>query len=691
MTERRYRVSVDTGGTFTDVVISDDAGRMTVGKALTTAERVFDGLRAAIEAAAAPWDLDAEAVLGATDVMVYGTTHATNAVVTGRTARTALITTAGFEDTLHFREGGRIGAFDSHAEYPGPYVPRRLTFGVEERVSAEGTVLTPLSEASLAEAVAAVGRARAEAVGVMLLWSIANPAHELRVGAALAESFPDLPVSLSHQVNPILREYRRASSACIDASLKPLMRRHFEGLSRDLAAAGFRGQCLVATSEGGVQDIASVAARPLLAVNSGPSMAPIAGASFAAEAAEVVVCDIGGTTFDVSVVEGGRLRHTRELWLGEPFTGELSGLASVKVRNVGAGGGSIARVDAGGLITVGPDSAGAFPGPAAYGRGGEAPTVTDAAVVLGYLDPEALAGVLTLAPSRAEAAVLAGVGAPLGLGAAEAASAILKVAVTRSAGAARRAILEEGVDPRGVTLVACGGAGPLLGCLMAEELEAREVVAPANAGVLAAYGAHNADVLTEFTRAARVSSRDADLSALAAALAGLEADSRTFAARFEGTATGASVEWFAEARYPAQAWELRLPLGPSFAAAASEIARAAAGFHEEHRRRNGACDPASEVEFLAWGARVAVAREPRRPRARTGEGAGAPRPGRAVFGGRAVETPRHRGAALAAGWTAQGPVIVDETTTTLVVPPGWTVRLRPDGAYVMTRAAGAAA
>lgn len=687
----RFRISVDTGGTFTDVVISDSIGNMSVGKAFTTADRIFAGLHESINKADAYWGLGFEQILQKTDVIVYGTTHATNAVVTGKTAKTALLITEGFEDTLTYREGGRIGAFNARASYPGPYVPRRLTFGVPERITAEGEVLEPLDKRALERIIETLRAEEIESVGVMLLWAITNPIHEELIGEMLDAQLPGIPYSLSHMVNPIMREYRRASSAVIDASLKPMMRAHFNGLAADLETAGFRGQFLVVTSEGGVQDIQSLASKPLLAVNSGPSMAPLAGASFAPDAETVVVCDIGGTTFDVSLVEHGRLRYTRELWLGERYTGELTGLASVAVKSVGAGGGSIASLDSGGLLKVGPQSAGSNPGPASYGLGGEEATITDAALVLGMLDPKAFGGDFELNASLAETAVLRKVGTPLGMSALAASTAIIKVASTRSASAAQQAILEEGVDPRGAVIVACGGAGPLLGCFVAEELEADRVVIPANAGVLAAYGAHNADILTEFTVAVPMASHSPDFTRLTEAVSRINGSCQAFCNRFGvSVGDGGVVEYFVEARYPGQGWEIRVPLGEGFDGSTDSFSDAVNAFHTEHEKRNGTNNPASHVEFLAWGARVSIHREPRKKTLTQVRSSGTSVPpvkGMVAFNGTPQETPRYDGGRLVPGWQAEGPIIVDEPTTTIVVPPAWRISLMRDGSYQLDRSA----
>ena len=401
----RYRIAVDTGGTFSDVVLSDDQGGFSLGKAPTTPDRIYEGIAQALESVAAERELTLEGLLADTDVLIYATTRSTNAILTQTTARTALITTAGFGDTLVFREGGKLRPFDFREPYPEPYIPKRLTWEVAERVDSEGEVVIALDAEDVDRVLAELEEQRVEAVAVSLLWSIANPAHEQLIGERLDAWLPGIPYTLSHRLNPIVREYRRTSSAAIDASLKPLMTRHLSDMDADLRAAGFRGELLVVTSFGGVLRLDDVAARPLYSVNSGPAMAPVAGKVVAAPAQDIVICDTGGTSFDVSVVRDGRVSFTRETWLGEVFTGHITGLSSVDVKNIGAGGGSIAWIDSGGLLRVGPQSAGAEPGPACYGRGGTEPTVTDAAVTLGYLDPEYfLGGRITLDAAAAPAA-----------------------------------------------------------------------------------------------------------------------------------------------------------------------------------------------------------------------------------------------------------------------------------------------
>ena len=314
-----YRISVDTGGTFTDVVVTDGSGRFTVGKALTDRERAFASIETGLHGVAEELGTDLETLLAKADLFLYGTTRATNGIVERKVARTAFLTTEGFPDTLLLKEGGKSNPHQLQVEYPDPYIPRRHTFEVPERINAEGGVEVPLDEDAVRE-LARTLRARGyEAAAICLLWSIANPKHELRVGRILEEEAPGIPYTLSHEINPILREYRRASSTAIDASLKPLMQAYLSTLQDDLRKAGYAGDILVSTSFGGVMHLEDVVQRPIFLVKSGPAMAPVAGLAYVeAEGLprDLIVCDAGGTTFDVSLVRDGAVEFTRDTWLG---------------------------------------------------------------------------------------------------------------------------------------------------------------------------------------------------------------------------------------------------------------------------------------------------------------------------------------------------------------------------------------
>ena len=682
----RFRISVDTGGTFTDVVVSATDGRMAAGKALTTYDRVFRGFKASVDRAAHVWGLGGSEVLRNADVIVYGTTHATNAVVTGQTAKTALLITKGFADTLTLREGGRRNVFDSRAPYPPPYIPRRLTFELDERISAEGDVLDPLDEGHARAVISSLAEHRVEAVAVMLLWAIADDRHERRVGELIEELLPGVPFTLSTQANPSIREYRRASAASIDASLKPLMAAHLGDLLKDLRESQFERDLLVVTSEGAVLDVADVLDRPVLTINSGPSMAPLVGARAAPDEEIVVVCDMGGTTFDVSLVESGRVRHTREAWLGEPFVGNLTGLSSVAVQSIGAGGGSIAWIDAGGMLRVGPQSARSTPGPAAYGRGGELPTVTDACVLLGYLNADTFEAGFRLDRKAAEHAIAKHIAVPLGLEPVKAAQAIMDVSVNHMATAIRQTTLEHGVDPRGAMIVAGGGAGAMVAAALGEALDASRVVIPATAGVLAAYGAHQAPIATEFLLPLFVDTSSFDEAAVAAALKELDTQAEAFLDRFAESGAPGRLTYFVDARYPAQAWDLRVNFEERPEATPAGRIAIEDGFHREHERRNGIQDPTSRVEVVTWGVRAEVANPLQHDASLSPSlSRGPARIDQVVFGSKIHATTRHVGGGLEPGQVISGPAIIDEAITTVVIPPGWRAELDKQHDIHLTR------
>ena len=520
------RISVDTGGTFTDLVLEESTGRLQVFKAPTTPEEPASGIFAALETAVRHRGERVRDLLGQCELFIHATTLAINAVLTGSTARTAYLATEGHPDTLLFREGGRIEIFNFTVEYPDPYVPRALTFQVPERIGADGAIVAPLDESATVEIISKLGALDVEAVAVCLLWSTVNPVHELRVGELLARHLPDLPFTLSHRLNPTLREYRRASSACIDASLKPVMSRYVRSLEERLRAAGLDGRFVMVTSQGGVKDGETVAAAPIHAINSGPAMAPVAGRHFARAdlgSGDAIVADTGGTSFDVSLVRQARIPWTRETWLGEPFRGHMTGFPSIDVKSIGAGGGSVARVDPGGMLRVGPESAGAAPGPACYGRGGTRATVTDAALILGILDPDYfLGGRMRLDRSSAERALEEQVCTPLGLDLPAGAGAVLEVMTENMVQAIQGITIHQGVDPRSAVLVAGGGAAGLNAVAMARRLGCSSVLIPQVGAVLSAAGALMAELGDDFAATHPTGSESFDFDGVNTVLETLE-------------------------------------------------------------------------------------------------------------------------------------------------------------------------
>ncbi|HCP01358.1 MAG TPA: 5-oxoprolinase, partial [Rhodospirillaceae bacterium] len=496
------RFACDTGGTFTDLIVEEDSGALSMYKAPTTPADPVTGVLDALALAAADRDLELHELLARGQTLIHGTTHAINAIITGNTARTAFLTTAGHPDVLVLREGGRIEPFNFVAAYPEPYIARSLTFEVPERINSAGEPHTPLDELAVRAIIEELKASEVEAVAVCFLWSISNPSHELRVGELLEENLPGVPYTLSHLINPALREYRRASATAIDASLKPLMGKYLGGLTDRLAAAGFVGRTLVLTSQGGMLDASDLAQKPIHAINSGPSMAPIAGRNYAdieSASANVIIADTGGTTYDVSLVRDGRIPLTKETWIGQPFRGHMTGFPSIDIKSVGAGGGSIAWVDAGGLLHVGPQSAGAVPGPVCYGAGGTEPTVTDACVTLGYLDPGYfLGGTMDLDAAGARNAVEGHVAVPLGLSVEEAAASILSVATENMVQAISDITVDQGIDPANAVLIGGGGAAGLNSIYIARRLGCPSLLIPETGAGLSAAGALMTDLTNEY-------------------------------------------------------------------------------------------------------------------------------------------------------------------------------------------------
>jgi N-methylhydantoinase A len=685
-----YRIAVDTGGTFSDVVVTSDSSReLLVNKALTTSERVFTGISEALSVTATQLGLTLRNLLEQTAIFTYGTTFSTNAIITRDTAKTAFLTTAGHPDTLVLREGGKHNPFDFRSQYPEPYVPRRLTFEVPERINSEGEVLTALDEARVVEIAAELRARKVEAIAVCFLWSILNPAHERRTGAILAAELPGIPVTLSHELNPILREYRRASSAVIDASMKPLMQKHLREMEQDLRNGGFAGVLLVGTSFGGVLTVEDVASRPIYTVNSAPAMAPVAGRANAPAEDSLIVCDMGGTSFDVSLVRGGYLKFTRETWIGPQFTGHMTGLSAVDIKNIGAGGGSIAWIDSGGLMRVGPQSAKALPGPACYGRGGMLPTVTDASLVLGHVDPDYfLGGRIKLDLDAATRAIETHVAAPLGLTVQAAAHAILTIANENMVNAIRSITINEGLDPRASLLIAGGGAGGMTIGRIAEALECERVLVPRTAGALSASGGLYSDIVSEFSVSQRTDTGSFDYAGINQALARLSQQMEAFFDRLNTPAAQRQREFFVEARYPYQVWELEVPLAVSKFSNADDVHSLIEGFHRAHERVFAVNEPGQQVECIYWKAR-ATALLPKPLPGVAVRDALVPRPlvtRDAWFDGTTPQpTPRYHGPDLPIGAVLAGPCVIQEPTTTIVLFPHWRATVTAAGDYMMER------
>ena len=677
-------ISLDIGGTFTDFVVRDADDTVSTYKSSTTSGNISTGIFNGLTMIAERRGMSLHDLLAGCRTFSCGTTVATNAILERKTSKTGLLCTEGFRDTLLIREGGRADTYDLWVDFPKPYLPRSLTFGITERINAEGGVETPLDEADVHAAISSMQREGVEAVAVSLLWSIANPAHELRIGAMVAELWPGIPVSLGHQVHPTIREYRRTSAAAIDASLKPIVHRNVNELRHRLESSGFTGVLSLITSNGGRTSVEEVMAKPVYLCMSGPSAISHAGSEIGrmedVPHGNIITVDMGGTSFDVSVTTAWRTPMHREGTIG----GELFGVPSVEVLTIGAGGGSIARVDAGGFIHVGPESAGAFPGPACYGRGGTHPTVTDANLARGLLEPEGFAdGQMQLSPSNAATAIGETVGKPLGMTVQEAASLICLTIEQNMVGAIEEITIRRGVDPRDFVLVSGGSAGGLHAAAIARELGIRQVLIPQAAGVLSAFGIDRGDIKFNFARSLFTSSDHFDFAGVERTIRSLEAEGVAYLDRMGVPQERRVMQFTAEARYAGQVWQLTLPLAQPHIRTEAELAVMVEAFHQLHEQYYSVRAPEDAVEVTEWnliaigqaearGAGAALAASP----------AQMPTPRRRAAylkeEGGAIDLPVFDLSALPIGMPVAGPCLIQDKLTVSLVPGGARASVTPN-------------
>ncbi|MGA8757930.1 MAG: hydantoinase/oxoprolinase family protein [Stellaceae bacterium] len=601
MVQEGGRLGVDIGGTFTDVALELGERRWSA-KILTTPEAperaVIEVIRRVLgEASLAPSDLS---------IIIHGTTLATNALIERKGAKTALLTTEGFRDTIEIRHENRFEQYDVNIDLPPPLVPRRLRFPVGERIDAKGRVLVPLDEAGVAALAETLAVQGVEAVAVGFLHSFTNPAHERRAGAILAQHLHSVPITLSSDVSPEMREYERFSTACANAYVQPLIGRYIANLEALLAREGFLCPLFLMLSGGGLTSAETAIRFPVRLVESGPA----GGAIFAAEIArqcgldKVLSYDMGGTTAKICLIDELKPQSSRAFEVARVYrfkkgSGLPLRIPVIEMVEIGAGGGSIARVDALKRITVGPDSAGADPGPACYSRGGEAPTVTDADLVLGRIDPTGFSGGrMALDHAAATAALRRDVAEPLGLALELAALGVSEIVDENMANAARVHAIESGKDARGRTLVAFGGAAPLHAARLAEKLGLDRVLVPANAGVGSAVGFLRAPIAYEIVRSALQRLDEFDADAANALMSGMRAEAEAIVRR--GATTAALTETrSAFMRYRGQGHEIAVPL-PVRPYRGDDAAILRAAFEDAYRRLYQRVIPGIEVEVLSW-------------------------------------------------------------------------------------------
>lgn len=687
-------ISVDTGGTFTDAVVTVNGEVAAVGKAPTTYGGLVDGFFGAVQDAAESLGFSRDELFARADRLVYGTTHTVNAYVQGKTAKTALLITKGFANTLLFREGGRPESqtLASHEPFPEPYIPRRHTFEIDERIDAEGGIVRALDESAVRATLRAIKDQEFEAIAVALIWAPSNPVHEQRLGELIAEELPEVAFTLSHQLLPIVREYRRASVTALDASLKPLVEESLGAVENEVRRAGFRGPILLCTSAGGVVPIDHAIAHPVYLMKSGPAMAPVAARRYAELEqfhGDVVVVDTGGTTFDVGMIQEGEIARSRITWMGQEGIGDLIAMSTVNIKSIGSGGGSIASVDQGGLLSVGPRSAGSEPGPICYGKGGTEPTVTDAAAVLGHLQPDYFfGGRMALEVDRAEEAI-AELGAKLGMNVPQAAEGIIRLASESMIDAIHGLTINAGIDPRTSVLVAGGGAAGINIVPIARELGVKKVIVPKHAGVLSAVGMQFSDLTFRSEQAKITISSAFDVEAVNQVLEAIDARLDDFAAKASGEHSAVwEREYRAEARYAGQVWEVdfKLPIHGD-RLVAGDVEQLVEAFHEAHQKQYTFVDRDSAVEFISWVGITRGILDVKAPIAADSARAETPEPldtRNCFFDSTERPTPIYDMDGMGAGTVIEGPATLVSPTSTLVLYPDSAAEVTQHGDFVLT-------
>ena len=670
-------VGVDIGGTHTDLIfVDDETGRLSVAKVPTTpdnqAEGLFDGL-AALAVGASEIDL-----------LIHGTTVATNATIERTGARCGLITTRGFRDVLELRRRDRpqiyglIGTFE-------PLVPRRCRLEVDERCSAEGEILTPVDVDQVREAARRLLEAGVEVVVVSFLHSYANPANERAARQALADVWPNDYMVIASDILPTMREFERTSTAVISGYVQPLIGRYLKRLEERLKDEGYERDLLVVQSNGGV--MASRVASEFAAntILSGPAAGITAAAATAAELgiANIVSCDMGGTSLDICLIKDGHpaMTQNRAVDFGLPLC-----LPMLDVDTIGAGGGSLARIDASGILKVGPESAGAKPGPVCYGQGGTVPTITDANVVLGLLDPDLVIGRehgLKMDRDLARVAIAEQIGKPLGLGAEAAAEAILTVAGHLMAGQIRRRLVEHGHDPRDFSLVAFSGAGPLHANRLMREVGFERAVIPYYPGVTSALGCVLGRLRHDFMQTVNMSLSGLDSGALGAVYEA-QVERGTAILASEGAAAGEVTTLFgADMCYHGQIHVIVVDFPVGAPLTPEPIRRA---FEETYERRYGKLLEFAEVRLVnarttcfGTAPKIDISRKLGPAR----NGAPKPRHATIIFDGTATETAIYRRSELSAGTVIRGPALVTQADSTCFVEPGYQALVRETGALIL--------
>lgn len=684
-----YALAVDIGGTFTDVVLRDAGGRCWVDKTLTTHGNLLDGFFTAVDqamakAGAAPADVD--------DLVVHATTVVTNALIERKGPPTGLLVTEGFRDVLYIRDEHRYDMYDPLIEFPAPLVPRERTFGVRERVLADGTVETEIDEAEIVELARKIDAAGIESVAICFLNAYKEPANEQRVRAVLQRELPDLYISISSDIAPQMREYLRASTTVVNAYTQPITRPYLTALHEALRQRGFPNEPLIMLSNGGIIG-AEVAGRfPVRMIESGPAAGALVASYYAEKLGidNLLSFDMGGTTAKACLIQNREplvsgLFEVDRQYRFKPGSGFPVTIPSIDMIEIGAGGGSIARMDALGLMKVGPDSAGSEPGPVCYNRGGTLPTVTDADLLLGYLDAgNFLGGEMALDMDGAGKA-MGVLGEKLGTDVEETALGVYQVVGEQMAAAARAHATDRGIDPRGLPVLAFGGAGPVHASYVAELLESDTVIFPPLASVLSAFGTLVTPARLDLVRGALMRLTEIDWDMASKVLGDLQAEAEEALGEAGIDKSEVRFTFGADMRYLGQANEVTVEF-PSDPRKSRDIATLREVFEDAYETLYGLRLDDMNVEIVSWRL---VAMGP--PVDRQGDAALPAEPGaskgarRATFAGGARDVPLYDRSVLAEGQSVAGPAIIEERETTIIILPGWQASVDRFGSIVAKR------
>ncbi len=705
----KYRLGVDIGGTFTDAtLINETTGEIRVGKVPSTPKDPSLGFLEATHRMLRQAGVSPDEV----EYVVHGTTVATNAIIEGKVARTGFITTDGFRDLLEIQRQIRPTLYDLLFEKPRPLVPRYLCFGVPERLDAQGKVLTPLNEGVVRGVAERLRQEGVESIAICFLHSYVNPSHEKRAGEILREVFPNAVVSLSSEVAPEFREYFRASTTVINACIRPVVGRYLQSIEARLRAEGLKAELLVMQSNGGVFTFAAAGEKPVFMVESGPAAGVIAATHLGTTLGhrDIISFDMGGTTAKAGLIQNGTPRVSKDYEVGADAKAGIGASRGggypirtpvIDLVEIGAGGGSIAWVDSGGVLRVGPQSAGADPGPACYGAGGTEPTITDANLVLGRLNPRYfLGGEIELDVEAAQRAIKEKCAAPLGLDVVAAAHGIVEIANAAMVNALRLISVQRGYDPRDFVLVAFGGAGPVHANRLAAEIEIPTTIIPMSPGTASAMGLLVTDLKHDYSTTLLQRIDQLDAAVMEETYRRLE-EQGLAALKREGMRLE-DIDFLRQVdmRYVGQGYELTVPL-PKVQLAPPEIARVLDRFHLEHDRAYGYSAPGEPVEFV--NLRLTAIGKIAKPRLRelgrgSGDVAEAQKATRPVYfaappvhggtppreqGGDYVECPIYDRYRLSAGGVLKGPAIVEEIDSTTVIHPGYHARVDKFGNLVL--------